>query len=197
MHLASRCPAVVGLSHLPACHPEQPIHPVVPCTNLSHTVVVLGSLRCSRHYARPTPPADPSNHQQQQVIKHPAVIACPWLMQAWLGLAGAWRWWRCWSPSTPWLLVRGAGWQIGGVWPQQRSPGGGSVKAAGESCAGEVCWTACSPPSIARQTGCRSNLVFPPSLPPSPLPGPFRNWRATVMFCYATCTAFLIPLTNE
>lgn len=27
--------------------------------------------------------------------------------------------------------------------------------------------------------------------------GPFRNWRATVMFCYATCTAFLIPLTND
>ncbi len=29
------------------------------------------------------------------------------------------------------------------------------------------------------------------------VPGPFRNWRATVLFFYATCTAFLIPLTNE
>ncbi|KAI7836762.1 hypothetical protein COHA_009400 [Chlorella ohadii] len=27
--------------------------------------------------------------------------------------------------------------------------------------------------------------------------GPFRNWRATVLFFYATCTAFLIPLTND
>ncbi|PRW51080.1 hypothetical protein C2E21_5510 [Chlorella sorokiniana] len=27
--------------------------------------------------------------------------------------------------------------------------------------------------------------------------GPFRNWRATVLFFYATCTAFLIPITND
>ena len=27
--------------------------------------------------------------------------------------------------------------------------------------------------------------------------GPFRNWRATCLFFYATCSAFLIPLTNE
>lgn len=42
-------------------------------------------------------------------------------------------------------------------------------------------------------------MTGPPSPHPPllPFPGPFRNWRATILFNYAAVTGFLIPLTNE